>query len=371
MIVAESVLRGLTQLALPTLLLPAAVALSALGCDPFHVEFEPLEDTVSYRANELTPASKRPSSLVLMNYNVKFGGARIDFFFDCHGDRVLMTQGEVLENLEQLATKIRQVDPDVLFLQEVDVASKRAAYVDQLQWLLDHTRLNYAEYASQWRADFVPSDGIGPVDSGNAILSKYPLTGGTRIALPLRSDQPALDKYFYLRRNLIRAHLDIDPPIALVGVHTDAYSKDGTKLQHIQRFEQELDVLAKDGNVIGAGDLNTVPPGTNRLRGFPDSVCTDEDFQADDYSEEMTWLESLYSKYEPAISLEDYQANNTRFFTHTTDGKGFWNRTLDYIFTNGNLVSGTGLVHQEKSSGGMDTMPISDHAPVSVTIDLR
>ena len=27
-----------------------------------------------------------------MNYNVKFGGGRIDFFFDCFGDRVLMSK---------------------------------------------------------------------------------------------------------------------------------------------------------------------------------------------------------------------------------------------------------------------------------------
>lgn len=347
------------------------VALACIqACDPFHTEFKAIEASISYQAKKQTPAPKSPQQLKVMNYNVKFGGARIDFFFDCHGDRVLMTREEVLHNLEQLARKIRQVDPDVLFLQEVDVASKRSAYVDQMQWLLDHTDLNYGEYASQWRADFVPSDGIGPVDSGNAILSKYPLLDGTRIALPLRTDQPSLDKYFYLRRNLLRARTDTSPPVTLVGVHTDAYSQDGTKRKHITRFEQELDRSAKDGLVIGAGDLNTVPPGTAKVQGFPDSVCTDEDFQADNYSEEVSWLDSLYMQYDSAIPLSDYQADNTRFFTHTTDGNGFWNRTLDYIYTNGEFELGSGLVHQDQASGGMETMPLSDHAPVSATFVL-
>ncbi|HET9931387.1 MAG TPA: hypothetical protein VFQ35_11890, partial [Polyangiaceae bacterium] len=66
----------------------------ALGCDPFHTQFDDVERAVEYRASKLKPA--RPGlSLRVMNYNVKFGGARIDFFFDCFGDRVLMSKSEV------------------------------------------------------------------------------------------------------------------------------------------------------------------------------------------------------------------------------------------------------------------------------------
>src|SRR5690606_1556391 len=104
---------------------------------------------------------------------------------------------EVETNLQRIADVINAVDPDVLFLEEVDVNSKRSAFVDQVQWLLDHTQLNHGAYASQWRADFVPSDGLGAMDSGNAILSRWPLDDATRFALPLREDQSALVRYFY------------------------------------------------------------------------------------------------------------------------------------------------------------------------------
>src|SRR5690606_9074388 len=122
-----------------------------------------------------------------------------------------------------------------------------------------------------WRVDFVPSDGLGPVDSGNAIASKYRLFEGTRIALPLREDQPSLDRYFYLRRNLLTATLrpgQGHDPIKLVATHTEAYSKDGTKLKQIRRFEEQLDTFSKDGIVIGAGDLNTLPPGSRQQHDF-------------------------------------------------------------------------------------------------------
>jgi endonuclease/exonuclease/phosphatase family metal-dependent hydrolase len=81
-------------------------------------------------------------------------------------------------------------------------------------------------------------------------------------------------------------------------------------------------------------------------------------------------VDGLYAKYTPEIPLEDYQADNARYFSHTTDKNGFWNRKLDYVFTNGEVVRDSGLVHQDTAQGGMETMPLSDHAPVSVEIEV-
>jgi len=346
--------------------------LALCACDPFHVEFDKIEPAERYQAGELSAAPAAPTQLKVMTWNVKFGGGRIDFFFDCFGDRVLMSKAEVVANLEAIAAKIRQVDPDLVFLQEVDINSKRGAFVNQLQWLLDHTDLNHGAYGSQWRADFVPSDGLGAMDDGNAILSRWPLRDATRLALPLRSDQDALTRYFYLRRNILRAHLELaEREIALVATHTDAYGDDGTKLRHIEAFEAELDALRDDGAlVIGGGDLNTLPPGSDKQHDFPDAVCTDEDFIADDYRAEAEWLAGLYGSYAPAVALEDYQADNAAHFTHTVDGRGFWNRKLDYLFTSGQWQPDSALTHQDQARGGMETMPLSDHAPLSAVLEL-
>jgi endonuclease/exonuclease/phosphatase family metal-dependent hydrolase len=310
----------------------------------------------------------------VMNWNIKFGGARIDFFFDCFGDRVLMSRHEVLDHLDDLAAATRHFDPDVLLLQEVDVDAKRSDYIDQLQYLLDHTALNYGVYASQWRADFVPSDGLGAMDDGNAILSRWPLHDAQRIALARRGDQSAAERYFYLQRNILEVTTDIPggEPLVLVNIHSDAYGKDGTKLQHITRFEQELARLDALGmRFVAGGDLNTLPPGSSKLSGFPDSVCKDEAFIADDYSSETEALVGLYADYEPYVPTETYVADQSRYFTHTVQGPrsgGFWNRTLDYLFTNGDFVDLSGTVHQDKASGGIETMKLSDHAPVEVEL---
>ena len=81
------------------------LAVLVSGCDPFHTGFEDFEDARYYEKNEPGPVPDPKPVLRAMNYNVKFGGGRIDFFFDCFGNRVLMTKDEVRRNLERLAAK--------------------------------------------------------------------------------------------------------------------------------------------------------------------------------------------------------------------------------------------------------------------------
>lgn len=333
------------------------------GCDPFGDHYSDIDEVVYYETKTgitdvfiFTPAS-------VMTWNIKFGGGRIDFWFDCYGDRVHMTTGEVTENLQAITDFINEQMPTVILLQEVDVNSKRTAYIDQVQWLLDNTYLNYGVYASQWQNQFVPSDGLGPVDSGNAILSVYPITGAERITLPLRSDQDGITQHFYLKRNILKAKTILNGfEYWILNLHTSAYSNDGTKKKQIDRFVDELHAISFDGELfVAGGDLNEIPPGSSQLSNFPDSICEDEDFQADDYSDETDWLDELYENYQPAVVLTDYHNNELVFFTHTTDSNGFWARKLDYLFTNQDGGFWQSETHQ-------NTMLLSDHAPTTALI---
>lgn len=339
--------------------------------DPLKTKFADVEDARLYQAEEYTVPREQIGALRVMNWNAKFGGGRIDFWFDCHGDRVIMEHHEVIENLEGLARKIRQYDPDIVLLQEVDIHSKRAANVDQMQWLLDHTDLNFGAYASQWRATFIPSNGLGNIDSGNGVLSRWPIRHAERLALPLIKEQDPLTRYFYLKRNILRARIEIpgDTPLWVANIHTAAFAHDGTKARQIDIFKDELARLDEQGKIfIAGGDLNTVPPGSTQLEKFADSVCKVEKFMADDYTDEVGILDDLYARYDAAISLERYKADNARFYSHTTDKNGFWTRKLDYLFTNARFAPDSGMVHQDESTGGMATMPLSDHAPVTVEL---
>lgn len=337
-------------------------SLILFSCDPFGTK---IGDDVSYSEASEPENVTFPDTLKVMTWNVKFGGGRIDFFFDCHGDRVIMEKEEVEQNMELLAEKIREVNPDILFLQEVDIDAKRSAFMNQLQILLDNTTLNYGVYASQWKAKTIPSDGIGRMDSGNAILSKWELYDAKRIALPLIGEQNFVVRYFYLKRNLLHAKLKkSDGVLNLLNTHASAYAKDNTKQQQLEIIKAYADSINANGEpFILAGDFNALPPNTKQTQNFDDSVCEDADYDADDYSAETNWMNPYYESYESAICLGEYSNDNIKHCTHTTDKNGFWNRKTDYIFTNKSFVSGSGKTIQ-------DWMEASDHAPVVVNYEL-
>ena len=140
------------------------------SCDPLVTTFDDIEDAVLYQSNLLKeyPAKK---TISVMTWNIRFGVARLDFALDACGDRVIISKGEVITGLEGIAKKINDSNVDIVLMQEVDVQSKRSSYIDQVQWLVDYTAMNYGVYASMWEVQFVPSDGLGRVNTGNAILS--------------------------------------------------------------------------------------------------------------------------------------------------------------------------------------------------------
>ena len=347
------------------------------SCEPPATGFDDTEDAVYYTRTQLVFAPQPDSSIRVMTWNIRFGIGRGEWFGDACGDKVVYTENEVLEKLQSVVDRINLVKPDILLLQEVDINSKRSAYVDQLRWILDRTDFNYAVYGLQWKAQFIPSDGLGRLHEANAILSRWPIGESTRIQLPLRQDQDALTRYFYERCCMVKAKIEIPEFSAFyaLNIHASAFATDDTKHQHIIAFKDEMDKIANDGGwFVAGGDLNTLPPGSDSTDFCYEDLCAGESFhQAGDdplhkdgsnYAPESQWLTDLYNQYECAVNLTDYQQNQELYFTHTTRPEHTWDRTLDFLFTNSRWQIGSTITHQDFFSD-------SDHAPVSSVVIVK
>ncbi len=360
--------RRLTPIALAALLLVAGPA----GCDPFNTGFDDLEAAALYRNAAAGPGPAPAGAIKVMTWNVKYAGARLRFFWECDGTRTLMTEEEVQGNLDGLAERIRRYDPDVVLVQEIDTwRSKRSAYLDQVEGLLRRTGLGWAAYASQWRADYVPSDGLGPIDSGNAVLSRWPITSATRHALALKTESSSLERYFYLHRNMLEVHLDVPGvgELVVVDLHAEAFSSDGTKQKHLEAFADLLDGLTAAGKrVVAGGDLNAIPPGSPLREGFPeDQGCATGRFEPDSYLGEEAWLDRLYASYQPDVTPEVFAADPAPWFTFVGDERFPLNRKLDHLFTNGRWVAGSARALQDLGplpSGQPPAWLLSDHVPL-------
>ena len=370
-----------------------AILLACSACEPLYdgLDFDTAPADI-FRAKTLTdpPALADPPQLKVVAWNIKYGAARIPFWFDCWGDRVQMSEAEVQANMAELYALIDELDPDILMVEEIEVNSRRSAYYDMVQGILDHTKLNWSAYYQTWNSRYVASEGLGRMDLGNAVFSKHKITSATRIRQDDRTDQGALTSAFYIHRVIGRAEVELKAGvrIATFTVHTEAYDVDGTKQKQIRQIHE---VVGKESLpwVIG-GDFNELPPTATRKSGFPDereeAVCS-TDFVQPPYTPEV--MQPLFDDFTASIPLARYGTTldeQKRYFTHSVLGPddknehgdpGFWNRTLDYLFVRkaDSWVVGSTDVVQEKGQqiGGpsgtgpvmvSDAVRLSDHAPV-------
>ncbi len=378
-------------------LLVAVALLPLQACEPFYdAQDFTREDVPIFRAANYEAAGDLPTPATLRTaaWNIKYGAARIPFWFDCWGDQVAMDRATVEANLEAIAALVDEMQIDVLMLEEIEVNSRRSGYIDMVQWLLDHTRLNEGAYFESWNARYVPSEGLGRMNLGNAILTRHPIERAERIRQVDRTDQDAVTSAFYIHRSVGRIELRLDASrkaVAMV-VHTEAYDNDGTKQKQIQQIFDL--VKAETLPVVVGGDFNELPPNAARISGFPDerteAVCS-SDFVQPPYTPAV--MKPFYDELVPSITLERYgttEAEQARYFSHSVlgpdetneEGKpGDWNRTLDYLFVTKptRWLPGTTDVLQragqkvgELAPGAADDrhvlvadpLKLSDHAPV-------
>jgi len=358
-----------------------------LGCnDPFVTVFEDSSDAVMYEANSKSDSTYDSGGVKVVTWNIRFGIARFPFFGDSCGDDVILDDATIEENMAAIADYLHVMDADIVLLQEVDVSSKRTGYMDQVQYLLDNTNLNYGCYASMWKADFIPSDGIGRIDAGNAILSKYELSDAERIQLDLRTDQDGLTQYFYLRRNIVKAKI---PELVqgakdfyAVDIHATAFATDDTKQQHIDKYVETLAEIQSSGDYfVTGGDFNSIPPGADSTDFCDEDICSDESIHTDadgephkegsyfeNFSGEPDILVPLYDTYNSAIDTASY--NLPEHFTHAPSTgmiddttATMYDRKLDYLFTNGIWENASSKTHQA-------VWELSDHLPVSAVFNV-
>lgn len=339
--------------------------------------FDDVEDGIYLEKKQLVNAPAPDSTVKVMTWNIRFGIGRGPWFGDACGYKVVYSESEVMANLNRIAQKINQLQPDVVLLQEVDIQSTRSAYVDQLQWLLDNTYFNYAVYGSQWEVQYIPSDGLGRMNETNVILSRWPLDKAKRIQLALRTDQIAPEQYLYERCCMVEAQVVIPgfDNFYVVNIHASAFAKDATRTKHLASFKAELDRITNEGAVFAAGgDLNSIPPGSDSTDFCMEHKCPGETFHqigVEPYHKEGMFfqpqtdgMETLYNAYTNVIPLNVYLLNQPLYFTQTPVPEMTWDRVLDYMFTNNRWKAGASAVRQE-------CVVESDHVPVVGELVIR
>ena len=261
-------------------LIAAGLLAGALfGCTPNYTLVEP-------SLTACDPTAPRAGVLRVASYNLKSG---------------------LETSLDQVASAIEQLSPDIIGLQEVDRFVDRTGKVDQAKVLAD--RLGYQEI-------YAAAIDRGGGSYGIALLTRLPVASVNRVNLTaLGSYEP---------RVAIDAQVCVGPQsLRVVATHADVLAASANVAALAARFAPSV-----GQGLIILGDLNEKPSGTGpkKLR---------------------------------SAGLQD-------LIGAKAEGVTFWPNSsrIDYLFVDGPLS-------EHAVSAGIEQNKASDHYPVYVDFDLK
>lgn len=327
---------------------------------------EPAPITCTGDAPLLAPGQ----TLKVMSWNVQYmAGKGHVFFYDVMGgegpdDRP--TRESIEATLQGVARVIRDEDPDVLLLQEIEHGASRTDHEDQIARLLGELPAGYRCHTSAyyWKADFVPHPRVmGAVGMKLAILSKYRLSRAVRHQLPEPPADP-VTRLFSFKRAILEAGLPIagsERELVVLDTHLDAFAQGSDTMQRqVAMVSEMLDRLSEAGQhwLIG-GDFNLLPPGAAAYERL-------KDHERAAYLP-VTELGPLFERHQVVPGPAEIAGEDAaRWFTHFPNDPrvGAPDRTIDYIFFSERLTLGRRQVRQH------DTATLSDHFPIVVELTL-
>ncbi|GGR81500.1 endonuclease/exonuclease/phosphatase family protein [Deinococcus sedimenti] len=309
------------------------------------------------------PTLKAGQDVRVMNWNVQYlAGRGYVFFYDTlagDGPDTRPSPQNIARTLDEVTAAIRQENPDLVLLQEVDRDSRRTDYADQLA--LIQAKLNGAYPCSATtyyhRATFVPHPSImGRVGLSLSTLSRYRMDSATRYQLPRICGDP-VTVAFNFKRAVLGVTLPVQggQPLSAFNTHMDAFAQGCDTMSNQVAFIGDLLGRTSAPWVIG-GDFNLL--GTraayDRLRDREKA-----------YFNPDTELAPLTAKYASFPSPAQIDSGNPAFITHYPNDPavGKPDRTIDYYFYSPGLNHTAERVRQ-------DDPKISDHYALLTTLTL-
>ena len=228
-------------------------------------EYKPEDvQTLDIEPSEEDPGdAAQKNTYTVVSWNTGYGalGDNADFFMDGGTHVKTADKDRVLQNVGDMSGALKEIDPDFIFLQEVDVDSHRSSYVDESGMFAEAFPEMDSTFATNYRVAFIPYPvpPIGSVESGIMTLSDCRIREAERVALPCPFSWPV--RLGNLKRCLLVSRIRLDgeedKELVLVNLHLEAYDSGEGKIEQTKLLAQILNEEREKGNyVIAGGDFN-------------------------------------------------------------------------------------------------------------------
>ena len=309
------------------------------------------------------PAPAQVPELRVMTFNIGYGRGPAG---DASGP---WSEEQIHAGLDGIVGQIKANATDLVFLQEVDLASARSHDIDQGKYLLEGAGLRFSSCVTTWEKNYVPfpywppSKHYGRMRSGQCVLSRFPIVASTRHRLPQPDANPWWRNRFYLNRAIDQVKVMIAGNAwEVFNVHIEAFDIPN-RVDHAQRLAALVSALPEKARVIVAGDFNAPPPEATQKKGFVDEP--EADFSTDTTIAVVRGMGLPEALPDPAA------------FTFPADGP---TRRLDYIYFGSALtkVEAKVLGQSIATSSPLAAVaavpppgPFSDHLPLFARFTVR
>jgi endonuclease/exonuclease/phosphatase family metal-dependent hydrolase len=328
-------------------------------------EVEPVAVTCPASA----PVLQAGQSLKILTWNVQtMSGKNYVFWSDLpenNGPDERPSPEDITLTLSEVASVIKDENPDIFLLQEIDKGAARTDYEDQFARLEELLPGEYPchTFAYDWKALYVPHPRIhGKVGWTVVMASKYQIGSAERHQLAVPPSN-WIEQPFRIKPAVLEVHLPTTNggEFVVMTTHLDiVVPGTDTKVVQVGQINKLLAGLTETGVpwVIG-GDFNLLPFDEAAYQRLP--VAHQKSYNP------QSEIKPLYDNYQAIPSQAEVTgANFAQWFTRFPNDPALPqpDRTVDYLFLPATVKIGDHYVRQK------DTLKISDHFPVIAVIQL-
>ena len=215
--------------------------------------------------HETVQAKESNTEIAVIAYNLGYASGPFNIDPNNEAEEAGRIPDEIVfnTNLTKLVKKIKEVEPDILLLQEVDFDSNRSYHTHQSAYLFANTALFTHRYdVANWSKRYTPypllepTRWVGKLHSGQTILSRFTVTDyqSTLLEKPKRN---YLYDRFYFERFLQEAVVLVGgQDIVILNVHLDAFNDEVNERQLMEVLHRVQQYKALGMPIILGGDFN-------------------------------------------------------------------------------------------------------------------
>lgn len=227
--------------------------------------YQPALDTQAFKAEDILhfpqyENQSQPNSdqgLRVVTYNMGYGSG------EKNNTPAPLSVEEHGGNLKAMADYLRDLNPHIILLQEVDFFARRSFDTNHMEYLIHQLKMPYAAYTVTWNKKFIPFPfwppfrQYGRLVSGQAVLSRLPIQKQKVLTFPKPDENYFWYNWFYIDRAAQQLTLSWNnQPLSIYNVHLEAF-RAAARRQQLAKLAKMVLADPLSQKIVG-GDFNFV-----------------------------------------------------------------------------------------------------------------